>query len=201
VPAERVLGKGTFEEEKHPRRKDGKFGSGGGAGSGLSKADYDEAWEKRFDDTVDDDDFGGLSAYVRGDAGPMNNALRGERDVTPKLAESIGALDRYFDKYPTKTDTPLTVQRGIFETPTFDPSTAFHEGEVFVEPGWMSTTIDPETADKFSGGWQYEVTLPAGASYVHGAQHQSELILPRNSRFTVGAVDTDAKRVRLILEV
>jgi hypothetical protein len=99
---------------------------------------------------------------------------------------------------------PITVYRGF--------AVAGHEwkvGESFAEPGFCSTTIARDNAERFAdraeGGAQVlaKIDVPAGVEVAPLQElaefpGEEELVLPRGSRFEVLATDGRTVRLRFI---
>lgn len=104
------------------------------------------------------DEVRALEAYKGSAFRGMNEHLREVRDA-PSYEPMIRALDTALARARTKR--PLTVYRGVKTGTAWD---TVQVGETIRDPGFSSTSINPVTAENFSGGVIIEMRLPAGYS-------------------------------------
>lgn len=169
--------------------------------------------------------FGSAKRYWHQDYPMFQSMLREPNDILPflssgekmKLKTDIAQIDELFKKAPP-LDRPALTYRGIkrfWRNNNSDFMKMLDDlkpGDTFVEPGFSSTTIDPELgksfADRGIGGYVLEVEIPQGSKVVsplHGWPYkprtldpEKELLLPRNSKYEVLSRNGDTIRVRLI---
>lgn len=102
-----------------------------------------------------------LEAYKGSAYRGMNEYLRGKRDATG-TEPMIRALDTALSR--AKTKRAVTVHRGVKKGTAWD---SLQVGDKIHDPGFTSTSINPQTAANFSGGVRIEMRLPKG--YTGGA--------------------------------
>lgn len=147
--------------------------------------------------------------YTGTDFRVINNHLRGQKlfGKVPKpshkllsgktIKQTVAELDSAMAKSVIPEDVIL--YRGLRDV-------SFAAGDVFVDPAYLSTTLDREIAEKSfaygEGGKVLEIEVPAGsrgvyASGVAGGAEQ-EVTLPRGSTLHVISVDGNRVRARLV---
>lgn len=112
------------------------------------------AWGKRLSAI----ESAALDLYIGSDYRLMNSHLRGHLDADSYMP-AIRALDTALAR--AKTSRAITVHRGVKAGTPWDN---IKVGETIREPGFLSTSINPQTAQNFQGGAIIEVRLPKGYS-------------------------------------
>lgn len=150
--------------------------------------------------------FPDIQEHLRGGSVPWN--LREE--LAAKTA--IRALDTLIEKAP-QLSRPLRVYRGIknrgYRSNYGEFIESLKAGDRFTEPGFVSTSIDPEMAEGFSrNGYVMQIEVPSSQRVISG-QHfyddpfkmvspEREITLPRNSTFEVTKREGNKLFVRLV---
>jgi hypothetical protein len=188
-----------WNESDHPRRDDGKFGSGGGGSTSISlKAGGKDKHSEALADYLQDYT---TNHFLRtGEISPDSTYTPEQMKRTIKLMdEAIAAR---------KTSAPLTLYRGFGAK---NPKDFTNKKGVLRDKAFLSTSTSEEAAREFSQG-QYlaKIELPAGsnalmvdyeydpddpASSAHADQR--EVILPRGMRLQVVAADHGKKTVTM----
>lgn len=167
----------------------------------------------QYADALDWDEQGSVFSYSQaGTSDAVNNRLRGlplpvdlDAQWAPEELDQLATdLDAAFAKAP-KLPHALTVYRG------FAAGRSFNVGDTFTDPGFFSTTLDREYAERFAsraGGEQVvvaEVELPAGSrvaplgSELAEYPSEEEIVVPRGATFQVVATEPTL-RLRLLAE-
>jgi hypothetical protein len=169
--------------------------------------------------------FSSAKRYWGQDYPQFQGYLREPKEVLPflttreqlSLKTDVAQIDELFKKAPP-INKPVVVYRGLRRNWNNNNSSFFRmldslkPGDVFAEPGFSSTTIDPGLGRGFSdrglGGYVLEIEVPQGnkiVSPLHGWPKQptipdveKEFLLPRNSRFKVISRDGKTIRVQLL---
>jgi len=180
-----------FEEEEHPRSKDGTFSA-----TSLSKP-------------LSPDEERALSDYSAGGADTVNTALR-----TGAMREEHKAESALIDSSMRKSSliSNTTVLRGMKSVGRFEN---LKPGDVMSQPGFMSTTRSPAIAESFANESKYRPTEAGkGAVMVikaaRGAravdmtnytQHarEREVLFPRNARLRFESHETGTNRYHFTL--
>lgn len=148
--------------------------------------------ETRFVDVMDQNTWRDLSPedeplyegwnnYVRSGYRGMNGALRGTEPMTSSNADFIRGLETYIDQSPT-TREDLLLWRGVKGDP------GINVGDVFTEPGFLSTSLDPEQARSFArldSGIIFRIRAPQGANAVIGMLPEREVLFQRGTRLII----------------
>ncbi len=156
----------------------------------------------------------------------INGALRsGDEDALAENEREIKLIDSVLERSTTAGD--LQAYRGLVVKPgsaAEDLVNGWEVGGTFREPGYMSTTIDPNRIDKFFKSLPAEdkkdasfvdiyVRVPGGtnALYMNGAvvqegmqnyKEERELLLARNSQYRIISKETQPNgRTRVEMEV
>jgi len=209
------------------RDERGRFSSGGGAGVAEAEAPVsiersNAAYERqqgddllgpgadKWYDSLDDDELGGIGGYA---GNPMsfyiNGSLRGTRSVlvegqpttgeaalTKEQAKTVAGLDSALSK--ASLDHAVVTRRALSDKTQFEP------GTTFTDKGYVSTTVSPTYADRWTGGsagasghHTVDVVIPKGAqaAYIRYPQpilagrstpgREGEVLIARNSQFRV----------------
>lgn len=135
-----------------------------------------------------------LNAYTSSAYKSMNTCLRGECTGTEKeIAQSRERISALMDliniQDPTSGQT--NAYRGIRGV-----RLDLAPGDEFHDPGFSSTSSDPDFASSWISGWgtTVHIKIPAGSqvldvSSLGGPQGESEIILPPGSKFRVLKVE------------
>lgn len=118
----------------------------------------------------------------------INKQLRAG-NVDAKVSEQVKYIDDAIAA--TETDRDLTVYRGIdlaIGTASQRSVSDFQVGKTISDPGFVSTTLDPELAQNFEGKGEtvvMAINLPKGSKAFamydqFGVKHEEEMLLPRN---------------------
>ena len=212
-----------FFSPDQPRADKGKFapggggdesGGGGGGGSGGDPApgkklyddeigDFGESQSGEVIDGLSSDQRKTLLAYQKTEHGDINDALREEGPLSPKIKKQTDNMDAALDKATLTEDA--TVYRGLAQ----DTLPAGNmEGAVLTDRGYISTSASAKVAKSFSTdeGAFVEIRLKPGdkALFMDSLSNRGEFefLLPRDTSFLVRS-DTrlpSGKR-KLILEV
>lgn len=169
--------------------------------------------------------FSSAHRYWGQDYPEFQNYLRDPKEMIPFLSNrellnlktDILKIDSLFDKAPPLTK-PIVVYRGV-KTNWGNNNSRFVQmlrdlkpGDVFSEPGFSSTTIDPGLgqgfADRGLGGYVLEIEVPQGTKTISPLHNwpsrpmnvdpEKEILLARNSRFEVISRNGNTIRLRLI---
>jgi len=212
-----------FFSPDQPRDNKGQFapggggdesGGGGGRGSGGDAApgnklyedeigDFGEGQSGEVIDGLSSDQRKTLLAYQKTEHGDINDALRDEGPLSPKIKKQTDNIDAVLDKATLTEDA--TVYRGLAQ----DTLPAGNmEGAVLTDRGYISTSASSKVAKSFSTdeGAFVEIRLRPGdkALFMDSLSNRGEFefLLPRDTSFLVRS-DTrlpSGKR-KLVLEV
>ena len=175
---------GAWDESEHPREPKGSEGGGrftsSGGGSGLAGAAPVAELEP--------DEIEALGVY-KNFGWDFNKQLREGRttNLSYELDEGrverldLAAMDRAFNSGSRVLQEDVTVYRGLGPMRQSLPT-------VFVDNGWVSTTLDRTVAESYSrGGEILEIRVPKGTRVLqvkdYTADVESELILQRGTGF------------------
>jgi hypothetical protein len=192
-----------FDEAKHPRDPDGKFGDK----IGTDATDYlgDDDLREALDALHEEPEGAQLEAFemyttpVRPPETPpyqiINGSLRGLRDGTPATDQAIANLDALIERQ-TPLDKPAVLWRGL--DPDLMPPGAFDAlvaGATFEEPAFMSTTpsergdVEMFATSRETGkaGVLMRIAAPAGTKMLWAmpTSFEDEILLARGQRFRV----------------
>jgi hypothetical protein len=168
----------AFEESKHPRKNDGKFGSGGGGASGS---------ENKPKKKLTPNEKSTLSSYSGDNFLRVNAALRDGDDSGPEIER----LDAAIAKGTVEPGT--TLYRGMSK----DAAKALlggkeiKPGSVISDKAYASTSKDQgEAGARSLGGVVLKITAGKNAAGLDVGEHASnqseqEVLLPRNAKMTV----------------
>ena len=145
-----------------------------------------------------------LSSYRGSGYRTINDGLRGTSKISPVTARDILGMDHMLDTYGVALPEDALVLRGV-RNYAGGPST-WKVGQLIVEPGYTSATVDADTQLSFSGasGWSLDIHVPKGLRYVYGTNGERELVFPRGLTFRVVSIDrqpTGHSTGRMTLEV
>lgn len=157
-------------------------------------------------------DWYAIQGYQNGDGMVMNKVLRTQEpdEFLVDTPEMI-ALDRALRK--TEIPVDIAVYRGFNgkgkqNYPQIKEINALKPGDIFKDPGFVSTSIDPKQAQRFAetgsegeldkdNATTFQIAVPAGTRGLFvgtknfgftGALDEKEVILPRDSKFLVREV-------------
>lgn len=140
-----------------------------------------------------------LSDYKGSGFNNLNDALRGKYLHSPKTTKMQQTIDQAFDTIDSIGDD-IIVYRGINEWGLKDLGgiDSFQPGSVFLDPAYMSTTLDPSFAMTKFGyhGVRLILRVPKEAKAIYmehpaakvGKPWEWEFLFPRGSRFRVTRV-------------
>lgn len=131
--------------------------------------------------------------------------LQGDEIQGDDVEEAITALDEYFAAVPPTKIAGVTYRGVNFSNLSQKPKI----GEVIEDKSFTSTTYDLEIAEGFAertDGDLCMVVIPEGSKVLHlnalditYADNEAEILLPRNSRFMVEAIEDEGNGQRLIV--
>lgn len=128
------------------------------------------------------DELSALEDYAGNEYLAINSHLRGEfRTPDANVKRSVRQLDSLISK--STISEPVRVYRGIAARVQ-----DVRVGEVFGDKGFVSTSMNADVARQFAEGLLLRINVPAGTNAVHVPGDESELLLPRGSRFKVTGV-------------
>lgn len=196
-----------WDEAKHPRADDGKFGEGSGAPKGSQ--DKMGASTKRMDES--DPGYVGLRDYYGGGGPGLNATLRGDKIRGMSNSEQFekvrDSLDAAFSKAaPLKED--VVTYRG-FRPGSSEHLESLKIGDTFEDPGYASSSADENVAVRYSkGGGEGKpgpvaiITIPKGSKGIYIPEalgeddfEEKEFLLPRGTKFKV--VSKDGNKIGL----
>lgn len=199
-----------WDEGKHPRADDGKFGEGGDSGK-KSVATVKAAKPSRAQSTALTDykrqGFTLINTFLRNPDKAQVYSTHEYRDATDsekKRAEKdIAQIDAYMAK--NKTAVPLKVYRGV-QSATLAKDPQALVGKTLTDDAYMSTTTNPKFATFHTGfeksRVEFEIDVPEGTSAINMEQFsgdafkgESEMLLPRGGSLTITGVKTEGGRI------
>ena len=152
-----------------------------------------------------------LSQYGDTGGSDVNRDLREGHGMSETFAARMDAI---FARAAPLAE-PLVAFRGVSTLPgddrANDPGARLRRvfgrdsvvaGDVFSDRAFMSLTLDDEMASRFAGsksvakvntGIILELSVPKGARVLKGREDETEVILPRNTKFRVSSVKEGAK--------
>ena len=162
------------------------------------------------------DDLDAVVDYTNGSGwySTINSGLRGSYELTkyekPKFDKYVASLDRLMSAAP-KTETPIVTYRGVKQGEFTDLLRTLDIGDEFTDAGFVSTSMNRETANRFARetGTVLEIVTPAGSSGMMPIAFRTEMserfttgevewLLPRKSRFRVVGRSSDVVKVELM---
>lgn len=132
----------------------------------------------------------------------------------PDARPNIALIDSLFER-SAGLQRPTILYRGI-KNSNYIPQQKYAQiiknlkvGDVLEEPGYMSTSIDRDMAEGFSkNGFVFEIEAPAGSKVISPlmndellrpyADPERELLLPRNTKLQIVAIDGNTIRARIV---
>lgn len=200
----------SWDESKHPRGPDGKFGKSGdfapsSYGSKIFHPESDSFYKgSAAPQILTGGDREAVLKYAWNPSNfeRMNRALRSGPDtpIPDDLAEDIAKLTSAIDRHGIRN--PTRVYRGVPDTPETRKWLASGGRKKLIEdPGFMSTSTDRDVAELSAdptgegGGFIFEIKLGVGTKAISigdqfeadGGYDQSEVLIQRNSVFKLGA--------------
>jgi HK97 family phage portal protein len=176
--------------------------------------DHAGAWANRLPDRVKTAlrnyksvDYTKINAFLRGKA-------KGEHvEEDPVVSTSITELDQSFQNMQAPED--LTGYRGVRDWPAFHKGIINGEigvGGEFEDPAYSSVSLNKRIAKDFATGREgvlihvripkgTAISLPAAGETGRINDGESELILPRGTRFRIVAILSDPRDIPQIIEV
>jgi hypothetical protein len=124
----------------------------------------------------------------------INAQLRAGK-LDPGTQELVDQVDEAMEY--TETKQPLLVYRGVSR----DALGGSGVGDTVTDPGYWSTTMDPEQARKFArsaNSVTMHIEIPAGTSVLAENMTETGVLLPRGSTVRILAVDGDTVHAALV---
>lgn len=178
-----------------PRDKKGRWTSGGASGKGSEGIEFDEVMSEHYSGwagRLSKDEAYSLKRYQGAGYGKINRDLRNEtyRD-DERVKKDVENIDNAINKSPGVPEN-VVVYRGI----SAEDDPGFEVGSTFVDRGYTSTSFDDGVASEF-GDVVIRVMVPAGAPAIYmdafNDSDEFELLLPRNTEFTVRGITTGSQ--------
>lgn len=186
-------------------------GGGGGGGSAgikrlqpLSSEDADEVFdelEEWLKSSGDDDASDAVYDYTGDTARRLNRLLRSGVKPDKHDRKLIKALDRAAENGWVTKDVPLF--RGVDDASWDEQFAKVNVGDMVKDKGFVSTSLDPSTAAKFSTigdrrGGMMEILIHRGQNVVAAAGiGEMEILLPRKQSMRVTSIDKESRVVVL----
>jgi Mu-like prophage I protein/NAD:arginine ADP-ribosyltransferase len=208
----------AWDEDKHPRADDGKFGEGGGSSgssgagrthkdySAASKAtaDYFRADDERNERIRDFTEYGHLdmNAYLRDPTGYAkengNKAALQQADAARQLREDMAKAPKFEGTVyyrGIRAEGSEAVVRKLLEEA--------QSGSMRAEAFWFAST-DPGLASKVGAGIQIEIHAKSAVaiedvSAIKGLKARGEAIIPHKTGFTVASITSKSGVTKLVL--
>lgn len=206
-------GGGGSKKKSNSKSRDGN--KNGGKRDEEGKQDFSSATAKEADE------WAGSQKGINPDVTEAEDVALGEYkgeafyDVNSDLREygysdvydaQIEAIDSAFEK--TKLDTPTTVHRGVGYEMLDDFGGDDLSGSTIIDDAYVSTSLRRGVASAHADGGIVEIRVPAGAQAIFmdrwkvtGWDSESELLLPRGSKFRVISDDTDPDNRKMVWEL
>jgi len=196
-------------DPSQPRDEQGRFGSGGGSGSGRKVEAFDPkslpsvarksgtAVKERCE--ADPELAGAVSAYTMLSHGPLNSKLRAGRELDAgeqKMADKLTELTEM------NLAEPLSVYRGVGGR-TGDEflskaRTAMDEGGTLTDNGFSSTSLNAAKATRFTTSkvlLQIETNKGAFIDPVSGSKGEQEFLMSCGTKYSVQGIDDNVSIV------
>ncbi len=186
-----------FDESKHPRADDGKFGKGGGGKDKGKKSEGGVSTSNKPQDNSPEE-IHALKEYGVNAVYQITRVLRGNDELSEggkqKYLDYIKHIDSVMKR--SKTTTDKKVFRGMSNAPEIAALGESAIGSEMSVPNFWSTTEDEKVADSFSAGKnavKFEIDLPAGSNAIDLEDYkpkqknysEKELLLPRDQKYKV----------------
>lgn len=141
-----------------------------------------------------------VEAYTQEAYAVINEGLRRYGKPTSANATAVKMMDTAFNKASVRLTEPATVHRGMVveaDESAFDlEASMFRKGKVVTDKAYVSTSIEPGTAEAFTRTGMdpgYEglvpvyvtVHLPKGTRVLAGSWNEHELILDRGRKMRI----------------
>ncbi len=216
VGAEKSMGK-EWDEVKHPRDDQGRFGSGGGDSFGVdsvasltmertdpwSLSGGSDAGERARDahvimrvqasEKLTGDEKKAVEIYTGKDYTRINGGLRGNGALGKQDAQVAKDLDTAI-RYGSALSEETVLYRGI--TGGGGGLAGMKVGDTLLDNAFLSTTLDLRTAEDFmgpkipsEGGYVMHITAPEGTRYLLGEPDELEVLLERGTALKVVGID------------
>jgi ADP-ribosyltransferase exoenzyme len=216
VGAEKSMSK-EWEESKHPRDADGRFGDGGGDSFGVdsvaslvmertdpwSLSGGSDAGERARDahvimrvqasEKLTGDEKKAVEIYTGKDYTRINGGLRGNGALGKQDAQVAKDLDTAI-RYGSALSEETVLYRGI--TGGGGGLAGMKVGDTLLDNAFLSTTLDLRTAEDFmgpkipsEGGYVMHITAPEGTRYLLGEPDELEVLLERGTALRVVGID------------
>lgn len=207
--------KATFDESKHPRADDGKFGHGSGSSGSSSEGDsggsstpkqssYDKPFSEAHSEKLSKGAVSKLSTpqkkaiegYSGADARIINDNLRGKesfRVLNDNDHKQIAVMDSAIASHELPEDTAL--YRGFTLSPR--GISKVKVGQTITDKSFVSTSLNPDVAHSYSGAKKgvkgsviMKVNAPKGTkglpmSTLSEWPGEHEVLLPRGTTFKI----------------
>ena len=207
----------AYDEDKHPRADDGKFGKGGGSGkseaaststdyhsASKSAADYFTADPERHERIRDFTEYGHLdmNAYLRDPKGFAKEnggaAALAQADAARQLRDDMIAAPKFEGQVyyrGIRSEGSEAVVQGLIEQAK--------SGTMRAEAFWFAST-DPGLASKVGAGVQIEIHAKSAVaienvSAIKGLKARGEAIIPHKTGFEVRSIETSKGVTKIVL--
>ncbi|MFA7257672.1 MAG: minor capsid protein, partial [Kiritimatiellales bacterium] len=169
---------------------------------------------REYQNGVYNSDVGGyftIQRFLR--EGEISKWMQESGVTKPRVAKLVEAIDTGIAK--SKLASDATVYRGVHDANSIFKGKQLSEvrvGDTFVDKGFLSTTTDLKTVERFTNSTNYgdapalfNFELKKGQSgflmnVVDGDVLEKELLLPRNSEYRVTAIKGNKLTVELVKE-
>lgn len=180
-----------WDESKHKRADDGKFGSGGGNikhESTEQALNYIEKNRKQLESNLTTSESDSVTSYQSGDYQRINPYLRGENtdeDIEDYDKSTIHDLDSATKKGSLPHDAVL-FRSGV----PLQHFSMLSKGDIFTDSAFVSTSFSPEDPFGNTSGAKLEIRARKGTSgaLIQGDDrytNETEWLLPRDSKFRI----------------
>jgi len=197
VRAKREAARAKREEKPTKEKKTTKAKPQKGKDFGDESADKAHAWGtkqgKEWEGKLSTDEKDAITSYTSEAFRSINHAARGFSEATPDVQKTTAHLDAALAK--SSMTESVHAYRGA-HIPNFKPPPV---GGVYSDKGFVSTSLRKATGASFTdsgaeGTVEFKIYVPKGsrAGYVSSVSKldlgESEILMPRNSRFRIRSV-------------
>lgn len=168
------------------RREDGKVEEVHGYERLSGGKAFGEVMEHQPELDYDQDEA--LEWYSQDGFGAINGSLRHKQPADERTENAVRLMDKAFAE-AAPIERPISVWRGAGHLGL--GSTPLEPGSVIADNGYVSTSVNKLAASNFDwhGGYLVHIAVPAGTrALTPWGLEESEVILPRGSRFKVSKV-------------
>ncbi len=155
-----------------------------------------ENWSQWFDSLTEEENKAYYD-YTAFNFPEINRYLRGTYEGDPQTVDECRHLKNAMDKGAVPDD--IVVWRGTLNIPKIMEQIEEHGpeslvGKVYTEKGFLSTSVDRETGDKYACNILFKINVPKGSKAISGIFSrlpcEKELIFPPDSRMKITSVGT-----------